>query len=178
MTTALRLFAAIVPPEEVLGALAAELERIGASGSERRESVRWVPRSLWHLTLAFYGNDDLDARVAWLRERLVDRAAVRLNLEGAGVFPGVLWTGVHGDLDALTALAVATGEDQRERPYHAHITVARWKGARRPPTAREWAAALAGYRGPPWQAREVVLMSSELGRRGPRYTVRERFQLI
>ncbi|MBZ9643047.1 2'-5' RNA ligase family protein, partial [Streptomyces sp. PSKA30] len=63
----MRLFAAVVPPDEVVRELAvevAELKKLpGADG------LRWTGRPGWHFTLAFYGEveDDL---VPELSERL------------------------------------------------------------------------------------------------------------
>ncbi|MGH3519461.1 MAG: RNA 2',3'-cyclic phosphodiesterase [Haloechinothrix sp.] len=169
----MRLFAAIVPPEHVLDSIQAELHRLGPDHD--REELRWAPRSRWHLTLAFYGEDDPERRAEWLAERLAGQRAVRLSIEGAGAFPGVLWVGVRGPSGPL---AGAAGGDQVDRPYHPHLTLARWRGHGQQRAARHWAAELAGYRGPRWRAAEVVLMRSELSRAGPRYTVRERFGLL
>lgn len=168
----MRLFAAIVPPEEALDSLEAAVLRSGV-----RPAVRFSGRELWHLTLAFYGDDDLPARTRWLGERLRGIAAPRLRIAGAGTFPGVLWAGIGGDLAAVEAIAAAAGTGDDRRSFHPHLTIARWRRRRPPPAIGGVAEALADYTGPSWLAHEVVLFSSELGHRGPVYTARQHFPL-
>ncbi|MPY98995.1 MAG: RNA 2',3'-cyclic phosphodiesterase [Actinophytocola sp.] len=171
----MRLFAAIVPPPEVLDALDDELARFGVRSAD--SPPRWSGRPLWHLTLAFYGDADLAERTRFVAEQARGRPALRLGLAGAGTFTGVLWTGVEGDVEALGKLAVALRESRDEKPFHPHLTLARWKrrSAQRP--ARRIAAALADFRSPRWRADEVVLMSSVRDRHGPTYTVQHRAPL-
>ncbi|MDV6012145.1 RNA 2',3'-cyclic phosphodiesterase [Haloechinothrix sp. LS1_15] len=173
----MRLFTAIVPPREVLDDLDAELGRHGRRASGEHEPLRWVAASLWHVTVAFYGEDDPGRRTRMLGREVAGHRAVELRLDGAGTFPGVLWVGITGDRERLRAVARAAGVDESARPYHPHLTLARGKGRTANTTARRWAEALAGYRGPVWTARELVLMRSELYRDGPRYTEVERFPL-
>jgi 2'-5' RNA ligase len=69
----MRLFAAVLPPVEVVRELAAEVAELrrlpGADG------MRWTERAGWHFTLAFYGEVD-DELVPELTARL-GRAASR-----------------------------------------------------------------------------------------------------
>lgn len=169
----MRLFAAIVPPPEVLDALDDELDRLGV----RSLPVRWSGRPQWHVTLAFYGEADLAERTRFLAEQVRGHPSLRLRLAGAGTFSGVLWAGVQGDVEALGALAGALRDPADERPFHPHLTLARWKrrSAQRP--ARRAAAALADFRSPRWQAEEVVLMSSVRDDQGSTYTVEHRAEL-
>ncbi|GAA5115477.1 RNA 2',3'-cyclic phosphodiesterase [Haloechinothrix salitolerans] len=172
----MRLFAAIVPPPEVLDALDAELTRLDVRSPD--SPLRWSGRPLWHLTLAFYGEADLGERTRFVAEQVRGHGPLGLGLAGAGTFTGVLWAGVQGDVEALGALAVALrGPGGDAKPFHPHLTLARWKrrSAQRP--ARRIAAALADYRGPRWQADEVVLMSSVRDHHGPTYAVQHRAPL-
>ncbi|EYT79135.1 2'-5' RNA ligase, partial [Streptomyces sp. Tu 6176] len=64
----MRLFAAVLPPPDVLDALADEVAALRAlPGADR---LRWTGRAGWHLTLAFYGEvaeetvPELEARLA------------------------------------------------------------------------------------------------------------------
>lgn len=173
----MRLFAAVVPPDEVLDSLEAALA--GLAGQARQDpAVRWNDRRLWHITLAFYGEDDLIERSEWLRARLRGRAPLRLAVEGAGTFGGVLWAGLAGDIDPLSELAAAAHHPAPDRPFHPHMTLARWKRRTPPRSVRVLADALATYRGPAWQVDEVVLMRSELTEHGPRYRPQDRFGLV
>jgi 2'-5' RNA ligase len=140
-----------------------------------------VPAERWHLTLAFLGDVD-PARVDPLGERLA-RAAARhrvlaLSFAGAGTFPRqhaharVVWTNVFGDrreLGLLAAGAVAAAVRERiavdERPYRAHLTLAR---VRQPVDVGPLVAELSSYAGPTWTAADLHLMRSHLGPT-PRY---------
>ncbi|MGP2439138.1 RNA 2',3'-cyclic phosphodiesterase [Streptomyces sp. JW3] len=166
----MRLFAAVLPPEDVLGELAVVVDRLRRLPGAGR--LRWTGRPGRHFTLAFYGEvgDDL---VPELSERLA-RAARRtvpfpLALRGGGQFGRgrALWTGADGELDTLRQLAgraeaagrkagVARGEHRR---YTPHLTVAR---SREPFDVRPYLAALDGFTGRTWQVTELVLVRSNL----------------
>ncbi|MEU6403127.1 RNA 2',3'-cyclic phosphodiesterase [Streptomyces sp. NPDC046985] len=178
----MRLFAAVLPPEDVVDALADQVAALrklpGADG------LRWTGRPAWHLTLAFYGEVGEEA-VPELAERLA-RAARRtepfaLALGGGGQFGHgkALWAGVAGDLETLRLLAERaeaagrrTGlEMGAHRRYTAHLTVAR---AREALDVRPYVHALGGFAGRTWTVEEVVLVRSLLPRSGvlgeqPRY---------
>ncbi|NED21392.1 RNA 2',3'-cyclic phosphodiesterase, partial [Streptomyces sp. SID9913] len=93
----MRLFAAVLPPEDVTRELAAEVERLRALPGA--DALRWTGRPGWHLTLAFYGEvedvlvPDLDARLARAASRT---EPFELALGGGGRFGRgrALWTGV------------------------------------------------------------------------------------
>lgn len=212
----MRLFSALVPPPPVLRALATELTRYRLPGSPE---PRWAPRESWHITLAFYGDDSVRARAEWLAPQLAGCVPLRLELSGAGTFPGVLWAGVGGDLGGLHQLGRAAGAGDPGsvgsadpggsaaagsggaggsgrvgsagpggsgpagsggpgRPYHPHLTLARWRAPREPDAVRRVLHGMTGYRGPSWLAADVVLMRSETAPGGQRrYTVQERFEL-
>ncbi|MFF9087138.1 RNA 2',3'-cyclic phosphodiesterase [Streptomyces sp. NPDC014991] len=186
----MRLFAAVLPPENVIDELAAEAARLrtlpGAGG------LRWTARPGWHLTLAFYGEvtDDL---VPALSDRL-SRAAHRtapfaLRLAGGGQFGQgrALWAGVRGDVEALRLLAgraeaaarkagMPTGEHRR---YKAHLTLAR---SRETVDVRPFVTALAEFAGSTWTVADLALVRSSLPRSGvpgeqPRYEAVARWAL-
>lgn len=95
----MRLFAAVLPPAEVvdeLGSVIGELK--GLAGADR---LRWTASPGWHFTLAFYGEVDEDV-VPELSRRL-ERAARRsepfpLAVRGGGQFGHgrALWAGAEG----------------------------------------------------------------------------------
>ncbi|WP_432193893.1 RNA 2',3'-cyclic phosphodiesterase [Streptomyces sp. bgisy027] len=178
----MRLFAAVLPPQDVTSELAAEVAELrklpGADG------LRWTGRPGWHFTLAFYGEVD-DDLVPELSERL-QRAARRtapfpLALRGGGQFGHgrALWAGVAGDLETLRLLAdrseaaarragVPMGDHRRYKP---HLTVARSRSA---VDVRPYLTALDAFAGRTWTADELVLMRSSLPASGvpgeqPRY---------
>ncbi|MER7487065.1 RNA 2',3'-cyclic phosphodiesterase [Streptomyces sp. NPDC126497] len=178
----MRLFAAVLPPEDVLQELAAEVAEVrklpGADG------MRWTGRAGWHFTLAFYGEVD-DGLVPELAARL-ERAAARtdpfeLALCGGGQFGRgrVLWTGAEGDLRTLRLLAGRAEAAARRagvpmeghRRYQAHLTVARSRDA---VDVRPYVETLRAFRGRTWTVDELVLVRSHLPASGvpgaqPRY---------
>jgi 2'-5' RNA ligase len=184
----MRLFAALVPPDEVLEHLAEFLQPRVEAGDE----LRWTDDNQRHVTLAFLP-DVADRAYDELVERL-ERAARRntpmfLALAGAGAFPSasyarVLWTGVTDEDGAVRPLArsvrgasAKAGAAPKGGPFHPHVTLARF---RRPTEAARWIRILETYASPPWRARKVVLVESHLGQgRGhrPRYEIRETFAL-
>jgi RNA 2',3'-cyclic 3'-phosphodiesterase len=168
-----RLFVAIVPPSVVLEDLDAAVASLRPAWPE----LRWTGVPAWHLTLAFLGEVGEETAAA-LAPRL-GRAAWRhpslsLSFAGAGAFPAagrarVLWTGVHGDRPALTALArsVAAGARRAGAPppdegrrFRPHVTLARCP---EPANLRALVAALDPYAGVPWMAPEIHLIRSYTG---------------
>ncbi|MEG3627411.1 RNA 2',3'-cyclic phosphodiesterase [Streptomyces poriticola] len=186
----MRLFAAVVPPEDVVRELAAEVDLLRSlPGADR---LRWTGRPGWHFTLAFYGEVD-DALVPGLSERL-ERAARRtdpfpLAVTGGGQFGHgrALWAGASGDVGTLRLLAdraeaaarragVPMGEHRR---YQAHLTVAR---SRRAHSVRAFVEALDRFTGSSWTVPELCLVRSNLPTSGapgeqPRYETVARWPL-
>lgn len=168
-----KLFVAVVPPPEVIAALAERLEGLPIPG-------RLVPPPNFHITLRFVGKVNAvsyDRLLGSLATRpLVDPFRVRLG--GLGAFPNrrratVIWVGVESDpaLEDLAAIVedavVTAGFDTEERPFVPHLTVARV----RPPenvsglSAGEWRL--------PFRVEEIHVMAAW----GSRYRVYETFSL-
>jgi RNA 2',3'-cyclic 3'-phosphodiesterase len=168
-----RLFSALVPPRAALDDLAACLGGIPAE----LPGLRFIPAGRWHVTLGFFGDDDQDRRARWLRRRLTGRREVRLRLAGGGTFPNVLWVGVEpaGERNAESLRRLAQAAGAGRRGFTAHVTVARWRD--RDTLRTEAARQLDGYAGPWFTAGEVLLMRSDHGEGGPRYTVLQRLPL-
>jgi 2'-5' RNA ligase len=144
------------------------------------------PESL-HLTLKFLGEIDEesvpDVLVA-LRIAAQRHGAFSLGVQGIGVFPDargpkVVWAGLSGDVDTLTALALAVEEalipagiPPEGRPFTPHLTIARIKDG-----AREIGKALTAngflesrLEMGSMNVHEVVLMKSDLKPSGSVYT--------
>jgi 2'-5' RNA ligase len=186
----MRLFAAVLPPDDVAGELADEVAALRALPGA--DGLRWTGRPGWHFTLAFYGEVD-DALVPDLSARL-ERAAhrtepFRLALRGGGQFGHgrALWTGADGDVATLRLLAdraesaarkagVPMGEHRR---YKAHLTVAR---SREAVDVRPYVQALDAFASRAWTVAELTLVRSNLPRSGtpgeqPRYETVARWAL-
>jgi 2'-5' RNA ligase len=158
-----RLFVAVRPPEGVLDAIAS-LPRPAIDGT------RWTTRDQWHVTLRFYGEvDDPEVIVDALRPVTLPHATVSLGPRAAMLGRGVVQLPAHGldDVAACIRAATATiGAPDPHRRFRGHLTLARTKGR-----VDLRALALACE----WQAGEVELLRSHLGRGGARYETLHRF---
>lgn len=168
----MRLFAAVVPPDEVLD----ELERAIAPYAGQVPGLRWPERATWHVTLAFFGEvperalPDLCARLGRAARR---HPVPALAFTGFGAFSSVrrarvFWAGLSGDSMARLADSVraagrrAGAAHTDEKRFHAHLTLARAKAET---DLRPLVDALAGFTGSPWQAETIELFKSEPGPR-------------
>jgi 2'-5' RNA ligase len=166
-----RLFFALWPGDRVREAVEARLPPMPRRG-------RAVPRSNWHVTLAFLGETAPERRRAY--ESAAETVAARpfeLVLDRLGYFhrPRVLWLGaeivpeelaaLHAD---LTAVLAEQGFEPDRRPFTAHLTLAR----KMPPPGDLPAVSPLS-----WPVAEFCLVRSDLDRRGARYTVVRRFPL-
>jgi 2'-5' RNA ligase len=176
----MRIFAALVPPEEALDDLADFLEPRREAGPD----LRWTDPTLWHVTLAFMAEVPeriLDPLVEGLADAVVTRAPIPLQCRGGGAFPNpydarVTWIGVDGSKEALGSLAALAravrlvcnhvGASPQGGPFHPHLTVAR---SRRPFEATRWLRVLDEYAGPAWIADELTLFASHQGKGRPHY---------
>jgi RNA 2',3'-cyclic 3'-phosphodiesterase len=186
----MRMFVAVVPPEEVVDHLDAFLDVRRAAGS-----FRWAASDQLHLTLAFLAEVP-DRKLDDLVERLGRAGSRRTSFEtavaGGGAFPNVararvLWAGLDLDERGRVELSrMATGaraaanragvavDGQRFRP---HLTVARLG---HPEDITSWVRLLDAYRGPTWTVDRLTLVASYLGQgpRGrPRYQTVDEFAL-
>lgn len=186
----MRMFAALVPPEDAV-------EHLDEFLAPRREAgpFRWAGTEQLHVTLAFYAevaDRNLDELVERLGRAAARRTAFAARVAGGGAFPDaararVLWAGLALDDHGATEVdRLATGcraaanragvavDGQRFRP---HVTLARLG---RPAEVTRWVRLLDAYEGPTWTADRVSLVESHLGEgphRRPRYDVVEEFPL-
>ncbi len=148
---------------------------------------RPVPASNWHVTLRFLGMAT-DLQLDRLLYEIGEEGSPgpwRVRFGGLGAFPRpsratVLWLGVAGGTDELTALAstceqaaVAVGFAAEDRPFHAHLTLSRI----RPPLDVEPVMASLPPFNVAMPVAEVTLYETHLGRGGARYEAIERITL-
>jgi 2'-5' RNA ligase len=179
----MRLFVAMDLPDEARRAIAAEQKRIAAALANSGDSLKLVKPEQMHLTLLFLGEVQ-EARVSAVVAAMntaVDVTAFEIAFGGAGVFPPrgaprALWIGVTAGAAALTHLQSAIVERIRslaialdDRPFHAHLTLARWRESRSSDRANALAAA---PRGEIARVRvdRATLYHSRLSSAGPTYT--------
>jgi 2'-5' RNA ligase len=172
-----RLFVAVRPPDAVLDA-------VGALAIDTGDGRR-TTREQWHVTLQFLGNRaDVDAVATALQGLPVPAATARLS--GLGAFPNarrarVLWLGVGAGSETFVALAkevgvrlAPLGHEPEARPFHAHLTLARFKLAA---DVRDLVSVGSEVVGPPWIVDEVTVFESRLQRAGAEYVSRAAIRL-
>ena len=179
----IRAFLAMDPPPEVLRRIADIQEVLKKT---LRDSISWVRPEGIHLTLKFFGDIAAEA-LQPISEVVSGQAAgtrpLHLNIKGLGVFPGirrprVLWLGVGGEVARLIALQgvldqgfETCGIKQEERPFRAHLTLARIKSPQGlsglDKVLEEKEAESAG----PFEAKGLILFKSDLTPKGAIYTV-------
>jgi 2'-5' RNA ligase len=179
-----RIFAAVVPPDDVI-------EHLDAFLDPRRDSepgFRWIPSYDFHITLAVMESAE-EPRVDDYVDRLADGVSgtpvPEIALAGPVTFPDpaaarVLATGVAAVSDAADVVlerlagrarnaAVTCGIEVDGARFKPHNTIAR---LRRPTEVSNWVRLLETYAGPSWPVYEVAIIASHLGEgahRGPRY---------
>jgi 2'-5' RNA ligase len=188
----LRLFVALDPPDAVrrrLAAIAGEMRRLAGRAADE---VKWVAPENVHLTLQFLGAVP-EERVADVERAVAAAAAasrpLRLEVRGAGGFPSarrprVLWAGVGGDVEALSALVGGLGRllaplgyPPEERSFSPHLTLGRARDGRGALGLGGALAHASADEGVPWVADALTLFQSRLSPAGPRYQVLARAPL-
>lgn len=110
----------------------------------RTLDARWVAAENMHLTVRFIGyvHDDEARALVEALARPLDTAAFDMELSGCGRFPPrgsprVLWVGLTRGLESLAALhgefnrrLAPLGHEPEDRPFSAHLTLARVKDSR------------------------------------------------
>jgi 2'-5' RNA ligase len=175
---------AVRPPDAVLDAVAAAVERV----RRVRDGLRWDDRDKYHFTLQFLGPvRRLAPVVEALTAVTAGRPAFPFRLGGAGAFPKpgrarVVWIGADSGGDEMVGLAGAVGGALRpvgyepdHKVFHPHLTVARLKV---PDGVGDVLAAIGPDSvGEAFAVGEVLLYASRLSSQGSAYTVLERFPL-
>jgi len=176
-----RLFAAVRLPPEVAARASAVLPRMRA--------LRPVEPELMHVTLAFLGAVDdarLDDVIAATREAAATSHAFRLSLDAVGRFPergspDVAWLGIgEGSAEmgalasALRAALASRGIAFDDKPFRAHVALARVRERADREEAREVSQAIraAARPGIAFTADAVSVVESRLSPKGPLYTDR------
>ncbi|HEV2292387.1 MAG TPA: RNA 2',3'-cyclic phosphodiesterase [Tepidisphaeraceae bacterium] len=183
----MRLFLAIELPREVkehLAALQRVLEpQLGSASITRDHAL--------HATLKFLGEVD-PSQLEPITESLaaVSGGAIELTVAHAECFPErgsvrIVAAGFGGDLKRLKALhgaieqrAVYLGFRREDRPYRAHVTLARARPVL-PPATRKIVSDLTAplWPGPTFTAGAFVLFQSRLTPQGSQYTKLHEFPL-
>jgi len=185
----MRTFIAIEIPEEIKKEMVELQRRLRSSAVD----ASWPRPEGIHLTLKFLGEIP-EAKVSEVQEALKSAAsrsgAFRLEVEGVGTFPHpqnarVVWIGLSGDIDKLTALQTAIedgmeriGMKREDRPFTPHLTLGRIKYIRSKEIWLKALESLKDIRLPGFDVTAVSLMKSELKRTGAVYTEVTRAELV
>jgi 2'-5' RNA ligase len=207
-----RLFVAIELSDTVRQDIAADQKRIVAAlgnavSGARSGDLRCVPPDHMHVTLAFIGEvpETPAAAIMEAWAEPLPAAAFALSFGAAGVFPArgaprVLWLGITSGAESVgvvqrlvAARLEAIGIALEKKPFHPHVTLARWhRGSRTGRMARgsrgtaenpespgalrrapDVRRTIAGQRGGPiagLAVGEVTLFQSRLSSSGSAYT--------
>lgn len=177
-----RVFCAVELPGEVKSRVAEHIRRLRSEFPHARAS--WEKPEKLHVTLKFLGEtepsrvEDLSGAASLAASHV---EPFRLTIDETGAFPPhgqprVLWLGIEDASGRLAVLqrsledaCAAAGFPREPRPFKPHLTLAR---LRSPQGARELAAAHreAQFEPQTFNVSELVLMRSELGPGGSRYT--------
>ncbi|MFL6332353.1 MAG: RNA 2',3'-cyclic phosphodiesterase [Pyrinomonadaceae bacterium] len=186
----IRVFCAVELPLEIRAAVAAHASRLRRDFPDARAS--WARPEGLHVTLKFIGE------VEAARVRAISSAAgaaveglkpFRLSIEESGTFPPrgaarVLWLGVKDESGQLSRLqrrleqeCEAAGFPREPRTFKPHLTVAR---LRTPQFAHACSEAHRQTQCGPYDfgVKELLVIRSELGPGGSRYTPLSRHALL
>jgi 2'-5' RNA ligase len=179
-----RVFIAVPLPEAARADVAALIGSVRDQADPNARDVRWVRLDGLHLTLRFIGQvdeGDLERLAGAVDVAAASLAAFPVSVESAGAFPAqgrprAIWLGVGEGAAELTAAATAVddalaaiGLPRSDRPFRAHLTVARADGIRAgADVARRLIEAAVGWR-TAFAAEQVVLFESISGGGPARY---------
>ena len=185
----IRAFLAIEPPEEILQTVLRLQEKLKREVSGR---LSWTRHGGQHLTLKFFGDvspDDVESISRAVQNRLVSGWILNLKVEKLGVFPDprkprVLWCGTSGDIEKLATLQkqleadfALIGFPKEDRPFRAHLTLARIKDPREVAGVGEALNKHTTFSAGEFSVRELILFQSQLTPHGAVYTRLATFQL-
>jgi len=146
--------------------------------------VRWVKPENIHLTLKFLGDieEDLSHEVVHVIEGTCRKfKPFTLTVRGTGVFPNaraprVLWVGLSQDKDltgikhGIDAGLVPLGFAPEDRAFVPHLTIGRLRSSRGHSALLDKVARLRDNSYGVIDVASIVLMRSDLGPQGARYT--------
>lgn len=180
------MFCAIDLPENIKFDLQQHIERLRNS---KTGTASWTRPENIHLTLKFFGNV-APAMIESLSRALGQATSgvtpFTVSVGTSGSFPGrglpkVLWVGVEDCSGKLSKLqesiereSEAHGFPREIREFHPHLTIARLRSSS---GARELAGdhLKIGFPVTEFEARELILIRSELSPSGSRYSVIQRY---
>ena len=188
----MRLFVAIRLPTQVVAALGDLQQQMRSLAPEADQIVRWTKPGQLHLTLRFFGNveeQELDSLRVRMDLATVNFQPLNLQLGQCGCFPSsihprILWVGLQGDIEALSALhdliGIQTadfGQAPEDRKFQPHLTLGRLRSASKVSKNLGKKCEKINVAQPAsWTANEVQLIQSHLSAEGALYQVIAQFK--
>jgi RNA 2',3'-cyclic 3'-phosphodiesterase len=185
----IRAFLAIDPPENILQAMSRLQEKLKREISGR---ISWTKPQGQHLTLKFFGDismEDVKNICSAVQNRVTSEPSLSLKIEKLGVFPDarrprVIWCGMAGDVEKLSGLQKQLDSDfadigfpAEDRPFRAHLTLARIKDSRGITGISEALTKYGTFTAGEFICRELFLFQSKLSPQGAVYTKLAEFAL-
>ena len=186
----IRAFLAIEPSEEILQNVFRLQEKLKREINGR---MSWTRPGGQHLTLKFFGDistDDVEQIGRAVQNLLAAGWSLNLKIEKLGVFPDarkprVLWCSTSGDVEKLAALQkqleadfALIGFPQEDRPFRAHLTLARIKEPLSLSGLGEALAEYGAFTAGEFDVGELILFQSRLTSQGAVYTKLAEFPLV
>jgi RNA 2',3'-cyclic 3'-phosphodiesterase len=169
----MRMYAALVPPPEVLEDLAAVVRSVRGSAA----ALEPQPAEAMHLLLGNFGNVGLADRLA-LQEALTDEvsrwAPMELRFHGGSALVETgddsVWAELGGDIEQLTAMGTVLprvvhrlGFLIDRRSFRTRVRVGRITHATSLEFLQRLLSRMDGYSGPAWTAHHVSLLRHRSG---------------
>ena len=179
-----RIFAAVPLGDAARAAIETLVATVRAMAEPSEREVRWVRLEGIHVTLRFIGPTP-EPRIGDAVDALVAAAATatpfHAGLDGAGAFPNAvrpraLWLGIGEGADELASLTAAVSRELAERgwppderPFRAHLTLARSDGIASGGRTAERLRATAAGLDVRWTVDRAILFESVTGGGPARY---------
>ena len=184
----MRLFTAIDVTDAARSELATEQKRLARLWPAARQP-KFVGRDELHLTLVFIGHvaDEAAAPFVDVMTGPLAQPPFEMELCGVGVFPPrgaprVLWAGIEQGArevarvqELVASRLERLGVAREARPYHPHVTLARWRDSRPSDAAPVRTIRSRLFARVPVSA--VTMYLSRLSPSGPAYTALTRAEL-
>ena len=185
----IRAFLTIEPTEDILQKISEVQEKLKREISGR---ISWTKPQGQHLTLKFFGDisrEDVKNICSAIQNSITSESPLSLKIEKLGVFPDarrprVLWCGTTGDVERLSVLQKKLDNDfakigfpAEDRPFKAHLTLARIKDPRELTGMSEALTKHSAFAAGEFISRNLILFQSNLSPQGAVYTRLETFSL-
>ncbi|MHB1457349.1 MAG: RNA 2',3'-cyclic phosphodiesterase [Armatimonadota bacterium] len=186
--TSIRIFLAVILPDEIKSALANVSRELQVSGAD----VKWVKPENYHITMKFLGDvkpEMLNVIIGCVKTALKDTQSFSIKIHGAGAFmkhgvPGVIWAGIDqnsGQLGIISGrvddLLSTLGFEKENRAFSAHITLGRARSAGGAEKLRDLLVSMKDISIGCMNVNSISIMKSDLKPDGPVYCILQTIEI-